>query len=114
MTTRRIERHWAHERHRTARRQAPGARRHRRPCRGAGNDRAAAGLRIFAIAAVAGALAQLVPAPGLVPIGAGFVALLAAVSHWKSHSNDPGLTSLTGSLAIAAAVAWWHQRLLAG
>lgn len=78
--------------------------------KGAGHDRAAAGLRTFAITAVAGALAQLVPAPGLVPVGAGFVALLAAVSHWKSRSNDPGLTTeialfatyLIGVLSVSA------------
>jgi uncharacterized membrane protein (DUF4010 family) len=85
-----------------------GVERERR--KGAGDQRAAAGLRTFAITAMAGALAQLVHAPSLVPIGAVLVALLAAVSHWKSRSNDPGITTeialfaiyLTGVLSIAS------------
>ncbi|WPG40889.1 DUF4010 domain-containing protein [Variovorax sp. EBFNA2] len=68
-----------------------GVERERR--KGAGDQRAAAGLRTFAIVAMAGAMAQLVHAPSLVPVGAALVALLAAVSHWKSRSNDPGITT---------------------
>lgn len=55
--------------------------------------RAAAGLRTFAAAALAGALAHLSPAPGLVAIGAGLVAVLSALLDWKSRSPDPGLTT---------------------
>lgn len=61
--------------------------------KGDGDRRAAAGLRTFAIAALAGAIAQLLPIAGLVPIGAALVALLAVVSHWKSRSRDPGMTT---------------------
>ena len=61
--------------------------------KGAGPDRRAAGIRSFALAAVSGALAQLLPAPGLVAVGSAFVALLAATSHFKSRSGDPGLTT---------------------
>lgn len=61
--------------------------------KGQGHGRQAAGLRSFAVAAVAGGLAQWLQVPGLVVSGAVFVALLAAVSHWKSRSNDPGLTT---------------------
>ncbi|BEP38325.1 DUF4010 domain-containing protein (plasmid) [Variovorax sp. V59] len=61
--------------------------------KGDGDRRAAAGLRTFAIAALAGALAQLLPIAGLAPIGAALVALLAVVSHWKSRSRDPGMTT---------------------
>lgn len=61
--------------------------------KGQGEDRAAAGLRTFTVAALAGALAQLLPTPGLVVLGAGVVALLAALSYWKSQSRDPGLTT---------------------
>jgi uncharacterized membrane protein (DUF4010 family) len=68
-----------------------GVERERR--KGAGDQRAAAGLRTFATAALAGALAQLVHATSLVPVGAALVALLAAVSHWKSRSDDPGITT---------------------
>jgi len=61
--------------------------------KGDGDRRAAAGLRTFAITALAGAVAQLLPVPALVPIGAALVAVLAAVSHWKSRSSDPGMTT---------------------
>ncbi len=61
--------------------------------KGQGEDRAAAGLRTFTVAALGGALAQLLPVPGLVVLGAGFIALLAALSYWKSQSPDPGLTT---------------------
>lgn len=61
--------------------------------KGDGDQRAAAGLRTFAIAALAGAVAQLIPTPALVPIGGALVAALAVVSHWKSRSRDPGMTT---------------------
>lgn len=61
--------------------------------KGDGDRRAAAGLRTFAIAAVAGAIAQRLPVPALVPIGGALVATLAVVSHWKSRSPDPGMTT---------------------
>jgi uncharacterized membrane protein (DUF4010 family) len=61
--------------------------------KGDGDRRAAAGLRTFAIVALAGAVAQLLPIAALVPIGGALVAALAAVSHWKSRSQDPGMTT---------------------
>lgn len=75
-----------------------GVERERR--KGEGRDRAAAGLRTFAITALSGALAQIVPAAGLVPVGAALVALLAAVSHWKSRSADPGMTTEIALFAV--------------
>lgn len=61
--------------------------------KGDGDRREAAGLRTFAIAALSGAVAQWVPVPALAPIGAALVAALALVSHWKSRSRDPGMTT---------------------
>lgn len=61
--------------------------------KGDGDRRAAAGLRTFAIVALAGAVAQILPNLALVPIGGALVAALAAVSHWKSRSPDPGMTT---------------------
>jgi len=61
--------------------------------KGDGDRRAAAGLRTFAVVALAGAVAQILPVPALVPIGGALVATLAAVSHWKSRSQDPGMTT---------------------
>jgi uncharacterized membrane protein (DUF4010 family) len=85
-----------------------GVERERR--KGEGDRRAAAGLRTFAVAALTGALAQLLPAPALVPIGATLVALLGAFSHWRSRSHDPGMTTelalfatfLIGVLSVTA------------
>ncbi len=56
-------------------------------------QRSAAGLRTFAATSFSGAVAQLIPEPSLVPIGAVLVALLAAISHLKSRSPDPGMTT---------------------
>ena len=61
--------------------------------KGDGERRAAAGLRTFAIVALAGAIAQVLPVAALVPIGGALVAALAAMSHWKSRSPDPGMTT---------------------
>ncbi|HJW12264.1 MAG TPA: MgtC/SapB family protein, partial [Albitalea sp.] len=61
--------------------------------KGHGATRAAAGIRSFALASASGALAQMLGMPGVVIAGALFVAALGAVSHWKSRSSDPGLTT---------------------
>lgn len=68
-----------------------GIERERRKGRDA--DREAAGLRTFAISALAGAIAQALPVTGLVPIGAVLVAGLTALAYAKSRSADPGLTT---------------------
>lgn len=61
--------------------------------KGQGDDRQAAGMRSFAVAAFVGGLTQWLQTPGLVLSGAVFVALLGVLSHWKSRSTDPGLTT---------------------
>ena len=61
--------------------------------KGEGPDRRAAGIRSFALVAVGGALAQRLAEPGLVAVGGLLVAALAAISHVKSRSDDPGLTT---------------------
>ena len=61
--------------------------------KGEGPDRHAAGIRSFALVAVSGAVAQLLAEPGLVAVGGLLVAALAAISHFKSRSDDPGLTT---------------------
>ncbi len=61
--------------------------------KGRGDDREAAGLRSFAVAAATGGLAQWLPVPGLVVAGAVLVAALAALSYGRSRSRDPGLTT---------------------
>lgn len=61
--------------------------------KGEGDDRAAAGVRSFTIAALAGALAQASGMAALVVAGALLVGALAAIAYARSHSHDPGLTT---------------------
>ena len=61
--------------------------------KGQGPSREAAGIRSFAVVALAGAIAQSLEAPGLVAIGALLVVGLAVVSYQRSHRQDPGLTT---------------------
>ncbi|ODU96094.1 MAG: hypothetical protein ABT20_19340 [Rubrivivax sp. SCN 70-15] len=72
-----------------------GLERERRKGRGA--DRAAAGIRSFALAALAGALAQAVGQPLLVATGGALVLVLVGVAYWRSRAaagtRDPGLTT---------------------
>ena len=76
--------------------------------KGEGDDRAAAGVRTFSIAALLGALAESLAVPGLVLGGGLLVGLMAALSYARSRSRDPGLTTelalfatyLVGVLAV--------------
>lgn len=61
--------------------------------KGDGDDRGAAGVRTFTVAALVGALAQGIGAPGLVAVGAAAVGALVCVAHARSRSEDPGLTT---------------------
>lgn len=68
--------------------------------KGRGDNREAAGIRSFALAALGGGVAQVLEQPALVALGALLVALLAAVAYWKSRERvpgqpapDPGLTT---------------------
>ena len=75
-----------------------------------GDDRGAAGLRSFMLAACGGALAQVLDTPGLVPIGALLIAALASLAYWRGPSPDRGLTTelalfatyLIGALSVQA------------
>lgn len=68
-----------------------GVERERR--KGHGVTRAPAGVRTFAVTALAGAFAQALDEPLLVAAGAVLVLVLSAISHWKSTSPDPGMTT---------------------
>jgi uncharacterized membrane protein (DUF4010 family) len=61
--------------------------------KGEGDDRAAAGIRTFTVAALSGAMAQGLGQPGLVLMGALLVLALVTVAYYKSRSRDPGLTT---------------------
>jgi uncharacterized membrane protein (DUF4010 family) len=67
--------------------------------KGEGDDRAAAGVRSFSIAALLGALTQALAVPGLVLAGALIVGAMAALAYARSRSRDPGLTT---ELALVA------------
>ncbi|EKE73834.1 MgtC/SapB family protein [Oceanibaculum indicum] len=83
-----------------------GAERERR--KGTGPGRAPAGIRTFAIAALAGATAMLVGDGPLLAAASLGVAVLAAAAYWRSREEDPGLTTevalvltvLLGGLAL--------------
>ena len=55
---------------------------------------AAAGLRTFAVAALAGAVAVQAGGPALLAVAAGVAGLLAAVSYWRTRQEQgPGITT---------------------
>lgn len=60
---------------------------------GNGGARRLAGVRTFALTAVAGAATTLTEQVALVAVGALLVAALCAVSHWRDRSRDPGVTT---------------------
>jgi len=61
--------------------------------KGFGSHRALAGVRTFTLAALAGAAAALLRSPLVEFAGAALVAALAAISHWRERSRDPGVTT---------------------
>jgi uncharacterized membrane protein (DUF4010 family) len=68
--------------------------------KGRGEQRGAAGIRSFALAALGGGITQALQQPALVALGAALVGALTAVAYWKSRERvpgqpapDPGLTS---------------------
>lgn len=67
--------------------------------KGRGTDREVAGLRSFAVAALAGALAALLAADWLVGAGLLGIALLLAATQWGRRQRDPGLTTELALLA---------------
>jgi uncharacterized membrane protein (DUF4010 family) len=68
--------------------------------KGEGPDRGAAGLRTFMVVSLLGACAQIVS--GLLSaVALAGVAGLAALSYWRSRSDDPGLTTELALMATA-------------
>lgn len=68
-----------------------GVERERRKGRGA--TRRLAGIRTFALASLAGALAEISEIPGLPLLGAVLVAGLALIAYRRDRSEDPGVTT---------------------
>ena len=79
--------------------------------KGVGQDRAAAGLRTFAVAALLGAIAQVVSV-WLAAVALVGVSAMAALSYWRSRDDDPGITTelsliattLIGMMAVSEPV----------
>lgn len=61
--------------------------------KGTGPHRRLAGVRTFALVALAGAVAQLSGHVLLVVTGAALVVALTAVGYWRERSRDPGVTT---------------------
>lgn len=68
-----------------------GVERERR--KGRGPTRQFAGVRTFTLVALIGAGVQLLAQPWVTAVAAALVAALAVVSHVKTHSSDPGITT---------------------
>ena len=85
-----------------------GAERERR--KGDGPQRAAAGIRSFTVAALAGAIGQALGGAALLAVVTAGIAVLAALAYWRGPRDDPGLTTeialiltaLLGGLAVTA------------
>jgi len=61
--------------------------------KGAGPQRAPAGVRTFTLAALAGAGAQALAQPILIVVGAVLIAALVSISYWRNRTRDPGVTT---------------------
>ena len=82
--------------------------------KGAGPDRALAGVRSFTLASLAGAAAALTAVPALVAVGAALVAALAVVAYARDRSGDPGVTTeIALLLAYVIGVTCTRDQLLA-
>ena len=68
--------------------------------KGTGHDRAAAGLRTFAVVALLGAIAQIVSV-WLSVAALASVTVMAALSYWRTRDDDPGITT---EMALVATV----------
>lgn len=68
--------------------------------KGSGAGRAAAGIRSFALAALAGGMAQALGQPLLVAVGGLLVVALVAVAYWQSLRPPPDATSTSAATPI--------------
>lgn len=84
--------------------------------KGEGPARAAAGIRTFAVAALLGAVSQLLDSNILLAVVTCGVILLAAISHYRDASKDPGLTTEIALLltVLLGALAMREPALAAG
>lgn len=87
----------------------------RERAKGTGSGRAAAGVRTFMLLGLAGALAHLVGAVGVLVAGI-FVTLAMLASYRRSQAADPGLTTEVAMLLtfFLGVLAMWNTPLAAG
>jgi len=84
--------------------------------KGKGSRRAPAGVRTFALAALAGAGAKALGQPLLIAAGAVLVGTLAIVAHWRNRTQDPGVTTELALLVtyLLGVMAIGHPIMAAG
>lgn len=84
--------------------------------KGSGAGRAPAGVRTFALAALAGAGASALSQPLLVAAGALLISALSAIAYWRNRSQDPGATTVLALLVtyLIGVLAIEHAILAAG
>jgi uncharacterized membrane protein (DUF4010 family) len=84
--------------------------------KGAGPRRAPAGVRSFALAALAGAGATALEQPLVVAAGALLISALAVVAYWRTRTQDPGVTTALALLVtyLLGALAIEHPIVAAG
>jgi uncharacterized membrane protein (DUF4010 family) len=84
--------------------------------KGKGPTRAMAGVRTFALAALAGAGAQALDQPLLIAVGAALIGALATVAYLRVRTDDPGVTTEVALLVtyLLGVLAMGHSVLAAG
>jgi uncharacterized membrane protein (DUF4010 family) len=84
--------------------------------KGEGALRSPAGVRTFALAALAGAVSFTIGGALVLSVALAGVVLLAAAGYWKSEGDDPGLTTEVSLLltALLGALSVGHPALAAG
>jgi uncharacterized membrane protein (DUF4010 family) len=84
--------------------------------KGTGPRRALAGVRTFALTALAGAGTEAVQQPLLTAAGAALVATLAAIAYWRNRTRDPGVTTEVALLVtyLLGVMAIEHPIMAAG
>ncbi len=84
--------------------------------KGTGPHRALAGVRTFALAALAGAAAEALGQPLLVAAGGLVIVALVSIAYWRDRSRDPGITTELALLVtyLLGVMAIQHPAIAAG
>jgi uncharacterized membrane protein YhiD involved in acid resistance len=83
--------------------------------KGAGADRALAGVRTFTLTSLAGALAQALHQPFVVAAGAVLTVVLIAIAYQRDRTNDPASPPRWHSSSLfSSALRPWTRQCLRG